>query len=35
MDTTSSVFTFLIPLLLGGVFAVLGIGLLIFGLRDP
>jgi hypothetical protein len=34
MDTTSSVFTFLIPLLLGGVFAVLGIGLLIFGLRD-
>lgn len=34
MDTTSSVFTFLIPLLLGGIFAILGIGLLIFGLRD-
>jgi len=34
MDTTPSFFTFLIPLLLGGVFAVLGIGLLFFGLRD-
>lgn len=34
MVTTSSVFTFLIPLLLGGVFAVLGVGLLIFGLRE-
>ncbi|MDP1713592.1 MAG: DUF3592 domain-containing protein [Anaerolineales bacterium] len=34
METTSSVFTFLIPILLGGIFAVLGIGLLIFALRD-
>ncbi len=34
MDTTSSVFTYLIPLLLGGIFVVLGIALLIFGSRE-
>lgn len=34
MGTNSSTFTVLIPILLGGIFLILGIGMLIFGLRE-